>query len=313
MVVRVIENPNFLGELFILAKNTNPYLEIVGGLNGGRVRVVGGEEYNEGVFASQSAASQPTLTEDQVIAGIAETDFTRSGSINTIQYFMRFVNVSYPKQSVPGFATADGTTGLLDVSQPMNVRDEKAFQIQMNLVDLTNNFEFVGLRGVYQQKTSASVAPKTRGLLPHTKTNVVASTGDLKKDLNALLKKMVDNKAPLRQAIILVGAFQKQEISSKWGYAPTDRNIGGVNIKQVETDFAVLPVLYVPNMDPSVLEVAEMSVVRPTALPMPGKGILFYEEKAAPGASNKGMLYGQLGWDNGPEVWHGKLTGLATA
>jgi hypothetical protein len=56
-----------------------------------------------------------------------------------------------------------------------------------------------------------------------------------------------------------------------------------------------------------------MSVVRPVALPVPGKGILFYEDLAKTGASERGQLFGQMGWDNGPQVFHGKLTGLATA
>jgi len=313
MVIQVIENPNFLGELFILSKTNNPYLEMVGGLNGGALRVVSGLEFAEGVYAVAGAGSQPALSETDVLTAPASTDFSRTNSVNTVQYFQRTINVSYPKQSVPGFVSADPTTGLLDASQPMNVRDEKAFQIEMNLMGITNDVEFVGLRGEYAQQTAAGVAPKCRGLLPHTATNVIASTGDLKADVNKLLKKMVDNRAPLRQCVILVGAFQKQQISKQWGYAPMDRNVGGLNLKQLETDFAVLPVLYVPNMDPSVLEVAEMSVVRPVALPVPGKGILFYEELAKTGASERGQLYGQIGWDYGPEVFHGKITGLATA
>ena len=313
MVVRVIENPNFLGELFILAKNTNPYLELVGGLTGQKLMLVSALEYNEGVYASQNAASQPALTEDQTIAGVSETDFTRSASSNTVQFYQRAVNVSYAKMSVPGFVTADAVTGLLNVGQPRNVEDEMAFQIQMNLTDIMNMYEFVGLRGVYAQQTAHNVAPKTRGLLPHTTTNVVASTGDLKEDVNTLVRTMVLNKAPLRQAVILVHAFQKQQISKVWGYAPADRHIGGLNLKQIETDFGIFPVMYVPNTDPTVLEIAEMSVIKPVACPVPGKGILFYDAKEAPGASVKGQIYGQLGWDNGPEVWHGKLTGLATA
>jgi len=47
--------------------------------------------------------------------------------------------------------------------------------------------------------------------------------------------------------------------------------------------------------------------------PVPGKGLLFYDEVAKSGASNGGQLYGQIGLDYGAEEYHGTITGLATS
>ena len=55
-----------------------------------------------------------------------------------------------------------------------------------------------------------------------------------------------------------------------------------------------------------------ISVVNPVALPVPGKGILFYEALSKTGAAEKGQIYGQLGIDYGPEEFHGTITGLKT-
>jgi len=56
-----------------------------------------------------------------------------------------------------------------------------------------------------------------------------------------------------------------------------------------------------------------MTHCAPVFLPVPGKGFLFYEELAKSGASEKGQIYGQIGLDHGPEIYHGKLTGLTVA
>ena len=51
----------------------------------------------------------------------------------------------------------------------------------------------------------------------------------------------------------------------------------------------------------------------PVFLPVPNKGVLFYEELSRTGASESGQIYGQIGIDYGPEEMHGTITGLATS
>ena len=66
-------------------------------------------------------------------------------------------------------------------------------------------------------------------------------------------------------------------------------------------------------MPTSTLLIADLSVCKPVFLPVPGKGVLFYEELSRTGASEKGHLYGQIGLDYGPEEYHGTITGLTTS
>ena len=79
-----------------------------------------------------------------------------------------------------------------------------------------------------------------------------------------------------------------------YSYAPTDRNIGGTNIKQIETDFGNIGIALNRFMPQTAVLAVEMSAVRPVFQPVPGKGNFFYEELAKTGASEKGQIFGQI-------------------
>jgi hypothetical protein len=111
--------------------------------------------------------------------------------------------------------------------------------------------------------------------------------------------------------VIFVGGFQKTIISNIYGYAPEDRNVGGVNIKQIETDYGNIGIASPHRFMPATsLLVAEMSVIAPVFQPVPKKGNFFYEELAKTGAAEKGQIYGKFGLAHGPAFMHGSLTGL---
>jgi len=110
------------------------------------------------------------------------------------------------------------------------------------------------------------------------------------------------------------GGFQKQALSNAYGYAPTDRNVGGVNIKQIETDFGNIGIAPAHRFMPAdTILLSEMSVVAPVFQPVPDKGNFFYEELSKTGAAEAGQIFGMFGLDHGPAFAHGTLTGLATA
>ena len=86
-----------------------------------------------------------------------------------------------------------------------------------------------------------------------------------------------------------------------------------MNISEIETDFAKFGVVWAPNVPAATLLIADLDVCHPVFLPVPGKGVLFYEELAKTGAAETGQVYGQLGIDYGPEEFHGKIINLAIA
>jgi hypothetical protein len=224
--------------------------------------------------------------------------------------------VSYAKQSVIGQVTADGTTGLVDFgSGPQPVGNERDFQIMAHMRQVAVDADYTFLNGAYQQATSAGVAAKTRGIITACTTNTVAAgSAALSKNLiDELLRTMAGNGSNFLNPVVFCNAFQKQKFSDIYGYAPEDRNVGGVNIKQVETDFAILGIVWAPNVPAATVLIADLAFCTPVFLPVPEKGVLFYEELSKTGASEKGQIYGQIGLDYGPEEMHGTITGLATS
>jgi hypothetical protein len=306
--------PNYTGELYLIGANQTPFLNMIGGLQGGNIRTVSDFQYPLAQPWALEAASQPAITETASLTAPNPWTYVRSQDVNTCQIWQRQVSVSYAKQSVTGQVTADGTTGLVMLDQ-QPVQNELDFQITAHMRQIALDVDYTFLNGAYQQATSAAVAAKTRGIITGATTNTVAAgTAALDKALiDQLLRTMAANGAEFINPVIFVNAFQKQQISNIYGYAPEDRNVGGYNIKQIETDFAVLGIVWAPNVPAATLLVADLAFCAPVFLPVPNKGVLFYEELSKTGASEKGQIYGQLGLDYGPEEYHGTITGLATS
>lgn len=299
--------PNYVGELFLIGANQTPFLNMIGGLNGGYA--VGSWEFPIAQPYALDAAAQPAITEaDSKTAPTAKT-YVRSQDANVCQIFHRAVNVTYAKQS----ATAQ-ISGVA-INQAPTVDDELAFQINTHLKQIAKDADYTFLNGAYQKATANDVASKTRGVITACSTNAVAASAAAlsKTHIDTLLRTMAANGAQFGNMMIFCNALQKQRLTNIYAYAPQDRNVGGVDIKQIETDFAMLGIVWAPNVPADTILVADMSVINPVGLPVPGKGVLFYEELAKSGASENGQIYGQLGIDYGPEEFHGKITGLATS
>jgi len=307
--------PNYTGELYLIGANQTPFLNMIGGLQGGAIRTVADFQFPLAQPWSLEPASQPDISETASMTAPDPWTYVRDQDVNTVQIFQAAVTISYAKQSVVGQVVADVTTNLVDVTGMQPVQNEKDFQISANLRQIAVNADYTFLNGVYQQATNAGIAAKTRGIIPACVTNTVAAGGAaLDKALfDQLLREMAVNGAEFTNPVIFVNAFQKQKLSDIYGYAPQDRNVGGYNINQIETDFAILGVVWAPNVPTDTLLIADLSVCSPVFLPVPDKGVLFYEELSKTGAAEKGQIYGQIGIDYGPEEYHGTITGLAVS
>jgi len=307
--------PNYTGELFLIGANQTPFLNMIGGLQGASIRTVGDFQFPLAQPWALEAASQPAITETASLTAPTPWTYVREQDVNTCQIWQRQVSVSNAKQSVTGQVTADDTTGLIDISDDQPVQNERDFQIMAHMRQLSLNIDYTFLNGAYQQATDAGTAAKTRGIITACTTNTVAAAAaTLSKPLiDQLLRTMAGNGSEFVNPVVFCNAFQKQRISDIYGYAPEDRNVGGYNIKQVETDFAILGIVWAPNVPAATLLIADLSVCAPVFLPVPEKGVLFYEELSKTGASEKGQIYGQIGLDYGPEEYHGTITNLATS
>lgn len=308
---------NYRGELFLVGQNQTPF-----------IRAIGGRAARSASFVfpmaqpwSLASASQPAITEDASITAGTPTTYTRAEDTNTAQIFKYDVAVSFKKQSqyglMSGINTIDGNP----------VVDELSFQKAAALRQMAIDMEYSFLQGAYQAASNTATAAKTRGLIAGTTTNAVAaSSATLSESLvKQLLRTMVSNGSPFQNAVIMANAFQKQKLSEIFGYAPEDRTVGGLNIKQIETDFGMLGVVYAPFMPTDTISICELSVCRPVFVPVnfnQMNGIMvdnangvdvLWVDTGITAAAKGGFYYGQAGLDIGPEEYHGKITGLATA
>ena len=305
------EDDNYLGLLFLIGAYQTPFLNMIGGLDGARSKVVTSFSFPTSQPWSLTAASQPNISEDTSVAAGTATTVTRSQVLNTVQIFQETVEVSYAKQSTFGEISGLSAIG----NQP--VSDEMAFQRRAALKQIAIDADFTFMQGAYVASSTPSgdTAPRSRGMLTAISTSeVAAAAADLTKAMvNELMKKMAEAGAVFENMVLFCNAFQKQAISDIYGYAPENRTVGGVNIQQIYTDFAPLGVVYTPNIPTDDILIADMNYCYPVFCPVPGKGLLFYEDLAQNAASIRGQMYGQIGLDHGPENYHGKVTNLSVS
>lgn len=301
--------PNYAGDLFTADLVSNPFLSMIGGMNGG-LQTQNFEFAVDSEYV-QEAASQPAITETASLTAPTAISYVRGQNKNVTQIFQEKVSISYVKQSNQARLSGINTTGAQN-----NVISEKDFQIAKALEKIARDVEYTCLNGAYVLSGNAGQANKTRGMIATVSTNAVAAgSAALSKALmDALFLAMFTNGAVFKNSVIFCGGFQKQKLSNIYGYAPSDRNVGGLNIKQIETDFGNIGVADPHRFMPTgTLLVADMSVVYPVFQPVPDKGNFFYEELAKAGAAEEGQIFGQFGLAHGPEWMHGKITGLATS
>lgn len=301
--------PNYIGDLFCIGANQTPFLNMIGGLEGANAKQTASFQFPVAQPWNLNSASQPSITETDSLTAPTAVTYARGQDTNTVQIIQQQVSISYAKQSVIGEISGLSILG----NQP--VTNEKDFQIAAHMRQIAIDTDYSFLNGVYAAATAANVAAQTRGIITACTASAVAAAGAslTKTMIDSLLASMATSGAQFTNMVIFCNAFQKQAITNIYAYAPEDRNIGGVNIKQIETDFAVIGIVYAPNVPTDEILCADMSVVAPVFLPVPNKGVLFYEELSQTGASEQGQIYGQIGLDYGPEEYHGKITGLATS
>ena len=302
--------PNYWGNLFTADFLKTPFLTMIGGLTGGGMQT----ENFEFPCSSEydfPAPIQPEITETDSLEAPDATQAIRTQVTNVTQIFHQAVKISYNKLANRGRLSGVNTAGVIN-----NVADERAWQIDYNLKIIARNIEHTILNGLYAIASNAGVPNKTRGMLEACGlaggTEIAAVGAALSKALfDELLRTMFDAGAMFMDPVIWCGAYQKGAIDDIYGYAPEDRNVGGINIKQIETSYGLIGVGQLhPFMPSTAILVADMSVVRPVTQPTPEKGNFFYEELAKTGASEDGQIFGMFGLDHGPAFAHGLISGL---
>jgi hypothetical protein len=302
--------PNYNGILFNLTPHDTPFSSAIGVLSGG------GEMVDSKDFEWQTydlrASEIPAHLEGQ--AAPASRARVRANVSNVVQILHSTVEVSYTKLAATG--QRDGLNNGQNTAQA----NEMNWQVEQELKGLKLDIEKMFLTGTYAKPSDNTAARKTRGLIPAITTNVVAngSPAALTETMVLDLMQSVWTNGGITEqetATLMVNAKQKRALTKIFvtdkNYQETTRNMGGVSVQTIETDFGRVNIMLNRHMPVDTLVVASLEVCKPKFLLIPEKGFLFLEPLAKTGASEKAQIYGELGLEYGAELQHGKITNLS--
>ena len=314
--------PNFVGELFAVSREDTPFLSSIGGLTGGRP--ANATLFQWTTYDLRDAAANRQRTEGADAPPAEER--VRGAEHNVVEIHQETVDVSYTKQAAVGQFNSTGSAhpGAVGVTGTNAVMDENAWQIEQALKQVARDVNLGFITGTFANPATNASARKTRGLLAAIATNVIdgAGTLDIAPDtgdvLGDIMQEVYDN-GGIRESetrTLLTNSTQKRKLTERYitkaNYREQSRNVGGVNVTTIETDFGTLNIMLEPALPQDTIVVVSLEECAPRFLPIPGKGHLFVEPLAKTGASEKSQIYGEIGLEYGIERHHGKVIGLAT-
>lgn len=296
--------PNFVGELFRLQPADTPFKNLAAA-NGIRREATKTFTWQT---TDNATPAQPSIVEG---ADPTYEERDRAEVSNVVQIFQYGVKIAYSK--LGAIMQLGSTATPLIGDQP--VTNEIELQQMLKLDRCAEDMEVSFLTGTFQNPANNATGRQTRGIVTATTTNAVAAgTTDMSKDLlDQLLRTMHSNRARFVRPVLFGTAIQVQRVNDAYAFAPQSRTVGGVDIRTIVTPFGELGVVIDRHLTASTVLVADMAFVKPVTMPIPDKGELFLEPLAKTGAAENSQLYGEWGIQYGPEIFHGKITGLTTS
>lgn len=233
-------------------------------------------------------------------------------------------NAQVADSSNPLTVGATAATDTITVTHNLVVNDKVVF------TDVGASTAIVPHRAywVVQNSTTASFkVSATKGGTPITVGTATVSFYGIKAAtvvtpdvIGALLQSVFDNGGITEQgtATLFVPSGQKRAISKAYATAYSStagimagtRNVGGVDMQTIVTDFGTLNIVVERALPADAISVISLEQIDPVFLNIPGKGVLFEEELAKVGASDKTQIYGEIGLKYGNQAAHGVLRGL---
>ena len=303
--------PNYAGELFSADATQTPLLSMTGGLTGGRQ--TDNLEFPTAVLYDYPQAEQPEISEMASTAAPEARHAVTAQETNVVQIHQEVIDLSYVALS-----NRHRMSGLNTGGQTPAYEDERLFQLRHKLIKVARDVEHSFINGVYHKAGNVGEANQTRGLLELSRS-YVNFNGDgevLSAELlRELYREMANAGAYFNDMVMFLPAYQKQQLTEVYAKQmgvnlPMTRQVGGVNITQVETDFFQMGVVWNRFVPEDTVLIVDVAHVAPVFQVVPGKGVLFAEELAKTGASEKLQLFGQIGLAHGAGFLHGSISGL---
>lgn len=303
--------PNFVGDLFSITPEDTPLLSAIGGLTGGREA---SDKRFEWEFYDLRDAEDDRQKVEGDDAPTAEGR-VRGNAHNVLEIHQEAVSISYTRMGVGArgnySTTARGTSP---------VADELRWQMDQQLKQVARDVELSFITGTFAEPGTNASPRKTRGLLQAIATNFRDLNGAVptRDDINDLMQIAYDN-GGLQEGetrTIITGSAGKRLLTklfiSDLSLQPLSRNVGGVNLTTIETDFGRCNIMLDRFMPAGSMVAASLEELAPRFLLIPGKGHFFWEPLAKTGASENSQLYGEIGLEYGNERKHAKLVDFTT-
>ena len=305
--------PNYVGELFQASPEDTPLLSAIGGLTGGK-------SITSTVFEWQGYDLRDAEDDRQRLEGAQAPDGEsrkRFNASNVTEIHQEAVELSYTRQGATGQRNVDGLP-VVQVCGNVLPAEEMAWQIAQQLKQIARDVEKTFITGTYNNPRDNQSARRTRGLLEAITTNVATTdrtAQNLDRDTVLDLMQMAWDNGGLQESetrTVLVNSTLKRALTRAFitdaKYQEQTRNVGGVDLQTIETDFGRLNIMLDRYMPQDKLIVASLEQLSPCFMDIPNKGHFFAEPLAKTGASDKVQLYGEIGLEYGNERTHAVLT-----
>lgn len=301
---------NVIGQVLQIGamNNTGAFLAAIGGLNGARrIRSI---SYDMVASFSLNTGSQGNISETAALAAGTAKFYAKTPVNNVIQTNKYDIIVSDKREAATDEVVS--TTFVGEAPQVSEFDTQSAIQ----MMQFNADWEFTCLQGTYAARSAVGVAEGSGGLTDSvigiTTNKVNASSAALDSDMVAsLMVTMAANGAPMNNIAFVVRPTYLDQLNTLYGFAPQDRNIGGVMLKQIYTSMCPVSIIMTNNAPANTLLAVNMPYVQPVVLPHRGGIDILLKEYMDGGSATKGYLEGYIGVDFKHESLHGKIYGLA--
>lgn len=305
--------PNYVGELFAASPEDTPLLSAIGGLTGGES--VGATLFEWQGYDLRDADDKRQRKEGAEVSEYSER--ARFKAQNVTEIHQEAVSISYSKQGARRQYGASGASPV-QIGSSTVPADELAWQLEQQFKQIARDVEKTFFTGEFSNPSDNQSPRKTRGIIQAITTNVATTT-------HTAATLVADDVLDLMEKVWAAGGIQEGETRTlivnstlkraltrifikDAKYEEASRNVGGVNLKTIETDFGTCNIMLDRFAPADKLIVASLEQLKPAFLEVPGKGHFFAEPLAKTGASDKVQVYGEIGLVYGNEKAHGVLT-----
>ncbi|MCP3800327.1 DUF5309 domain-containing protein [Allokutzneria sp. A3M-2-11 16] len=318
-IANTFNTPNFVGELFALTPADTPFLSAIGGLTGGKRATATLHQWQ----AYDLRAPEANRQRVEGAPAPPPESRVRYNMHNVVEIHQESVGITYTRQAATGQFAGTGSAHphQAAVGGTNPVAAELDWQTRQALTQIARDVEVSFITGTFQNPADNTKPRRTRGILEATTSNVITNSTPkpLTETIVLDLLQTVWTSGGIQNsetATLMCNAWQKRMLTTIFitqkNYREQSRNVGGVALTTIETDFGRLNIALNRHFPADVVSVLSLDQCAPVILEIPGKGFLFSEPLGRSGASDVAQIYGEIGLEYGNEKAHGKITGLTT-